>query len=52
MMIIGSDEVIQEITNKLQSIASEEWYHNGQKEFDADVKIIDLGITQEFHLGW
>lgn len=51
MMIIGSDEVIQEITNKLKSIASEEWYHNGEKEFDADVKIIHLNETEEFHLG-
>lgn len=51
MMIIGTDEVIAEIATLLQKHAANEWYADGKKELDADVKIINFDEIMDFHLG-
>lgn len=50
MMIIGDEKVMAEIEEILKKNAVD-WYNAGTKEFDADVKVFDLGDTKEFHLG-
>lgn len=50
MMIIGDEKTIQEISIILRQNATD-WYLDGKKEFDADVKIFHLNETEEFHLG-
>ena len=49
-MIIGDDDSIKEIESYLKEKARE-WYNEGKKEYDADVIIIDLDVSTEFHLG-
>lgn len=51
MLIIGSDQAIAEISTKLQELASKEWYFQGTKEYDCDVKIINFDEITDFHLG-
>lgn len=50
MMIIADEKAINEIACYLK-IKAQEWYHKGNREFDADVKIFHIDQTEEFHLG-
>ena len=50
-MIVGDDKAIDEIAMYLQLRVSQEWYADGKKEFDADVKILSIDEQTEFHLG-
>lgn len=50
MMIIADEKAIHEISCYLK-LKAQEWYHKGNRELDADVKIFHLSETEEFHLG-
>lgn len=50
MLIVGDEKSIEEIKSYLKEKARD-WYADGKKEFDADVKIFVLDEPEDFHLG-